>query len=254
MASFRKISVRTFALGGLLSFLILQLNFYFAWTSHVGAAISSPLGYLSTSGGGAVRSFLVNEVDDFVRMQFGIPGLSSFFASLASKGAYNGGGGRFGGGGGGPFGGGGFYGGGGFNGGGSPGGNGFLFLGPSNSLAMKYFIDSEVILFTIAIFLISVFLFLKSGVGVALLRGFEITSLAILPLGIEIFFYDRFEFNVHASDIEVLAGVPWLTNADVLALASTILGAALFVEVVRRASRKGDNRPAGQLAVEYSSA
>jgi hypothetical protein len=100
---------------------------------------------------------------------------------------------------------------------------------------MKYFIDTEVILFTLAVFVISLFLFQKSGIGVALLRAFEITSLTILPLGLEIFFFDRFQFNTHASDIQVVAGLAWFTNADVLLFSSAILGIILLVEVVRYA-------------------
>jgi hypothetical protein len=233
--SSKKISVRSFALAGALSFLIIQLNIYFAWTSHVGAGARGPF----SGGGGPLRSFLVSEVNDFVRIQLGIPGLSSFFTNLASRSAPNGGGGPVLGeaplgaplpvivGGGGGFPGGGF------------GGGGFPFFGSPISLAMKYLIDTEVILFTVAVFVISLFLFQKSGIGVALLRAFEITSLTILPLGLEIFFFDRPAFNIHASDIQVLAGTAWFTNADVLFLTSAILGIALSVEVMRYAKVRG---------------
>jgi hypothetical protein len=224
LISSKKISVRIFALAGVLSFLIIQLNIYFAWTSHVGAAAAR--GFFSGGSSTPLRSFFVSEVNDFVKVQLGIPALSSFFTNLALKSANNGGG---------HFGGGAFFGGGGggFHGGGFFVGNGFPFFGSPNSLAMKYLIDTEVVLFTFAIFVISLFLFQKSGMGVALLRAFEITSLAILPLGLEIFFFDRFEFNIHASDIQVLAGVAWFTNADVLFLSSVILGMTLSVEVMR---------------------
>ena len=232
LISSKKISVRVLALAGVLSFLIIQLNFYFAWTSHVGAAAAR--GFSSGGSSTPLRSFLVSEVNDFVKIQLGIPGLSSFFTNLASKSAYNGGGGHFGGS---SF----FEGGGGFNGGGFYGGGGPLLFGSPNSLAMKYFIDTEVILFTLAVFVISLFLFQKSGIGVALLRAFEITSLTILPLGLEIFFFDRFQFNMHASDIQVLAGMAWFTNADVLYLSSAILGITLLVEVMRYANRKSDH-------------
>jgi hypothetical protein len=227
----RRISVRILALSGALSFLIIQLNIFFAWTSHVGAPIAG--GFFSSfyghnSSTTLLRSFLVSEVNDFVKIQFGIPGLSSFFTNLASKGAHNGG---FLGGNGGHFGGGSFFG----------GGGGFLFFGSPSSMAMKYFIDTEVIFFTLAVFVISLFLFQSSGIRVSLLRAFEITSLTILPLGLEIFLFDRFEFNMHASDIQVLAGMAWFTNADVLIFSSIVLGITLFVEATRHASRKSDN-------------
>ncbi len=230
LSSSKRLSIRNFALAGVLSLLIIQLNIYFAWTSHVGVAVTKGLFYSGTNST-PLRSFLVNEVNEIVEIQLRIPGLSSFFTNLASKSAYHGGGG-------------GHFGGGGFNGGGSSffgGGSGFLFFGGADSMAMKYFIDTEVILFTLAIFLISLFLFQRSGIGVSLLRALEITSLATLPLGLEIFFFDRFEFNMHASDIQVRVGLAWFTNADVLILSSAILGITLFVEASRHAGRKSYN-------------
>jgi hypothetical protein len=237
LISSKKISVRVIALAGLLSLLIIQLNIYFAWTSHVGAAVTRGF---SSGSNSPLRSFLVSEVNDFVRLQLGIPGLSSFFTNLANGRAPNGvvpvastapatpvltAVGR-----------GGFHGGGFFGGGGLP-------LGSPISLPMKYFIDAEVILFTIAVFAIALFLFQKRGIGVALLRAIEITSLTVLPLGLEIFLFDRFEFNIHASDIQALAGTSWLTNADVLYLSSVILGIALLVEARRYSNRRsGDGR------------
>jgi hypothetical protein len=240
LVSSKKIPVRVFALAGVLSFLIIQLNIYFAWTSHVGAAAAR--GFIPGGSNTPLRSFLVSEVSDFARIPLGIPGLSSFFTNLALRSAPNGGRGPVAS----PV----FItpppvpvvGGGGFHGGGFFGGGGFPFLGSPNSLAMKYLIDTEVVLFTFAVFVISIFLFRKRGIGVALLRAFEITSLTILPLGLEIFFFDRLEFNIHASDIQVLAGTAWFTNADVLYLTSAILGMALLVEAVRYASQKSNGR------------
>lgn len=231
MISSKKISARVLAPVGVLSFLIIQLNFYFAWTSHVGEAAAEE--FFSGGSSTPLRSFFVSEVSDFVKIQLGIPGLSSLFTNLASGTAYNGGG-RFGVSSS-------FGGGGGFNGGGFYGGGGPLLFGSPSSLAMKYFIDAEVILFTIAVFVVSLFLFQKSGIRVALLRAFEITSLAILPLGLEIFFFDRSQFNTHASDIQTLEGLAWFTNADVLYLTSAILGMTLLVEAVRYTNRRSDH-------------
>lgn len=229
----KKISAGILALSGILSFLIVQLNIYFAWTSHVGAAATR--GFLPGGGTGPLRSFLVAEVNDFVNIQLRIPGLASFFQSLALRSAHDGIG---------PLPGpvtapaplpgpaaGSFHGGGFFAGGGVP------FLASPNSLAGRYLIDTEVILFTSAVFVISLVLFRKRGIGLAILRALEITSVTILPLGLEIFLFDRFEFNTHASDIQVLTGTAWFTNADVLLLSSVILGAALVAELSRRPGR-----------------
>ena len=231
----KKISFRSLALASVLALLIIQLNIFFAWTSRVGAAAGAR-GFFQSGGATPLRSFLVSEVDDLVRIQFGIPGLSSFFMNLATRSMYNVGGHYFGGG---NI----ISGGGSFNGDGFAGAGGFLFFGSPSSLAMRYFIDAEVILITLAVFVVSLFLFQKkSGFGVALLRAFEITSLSILPLGIEIFFFDRFEYNVHASDLQVLGGVAWFTNADVLGVSSVILGITILIEVARYANRKSYHR------------
>jgi hypothetical protein len=211
LVSSKKFSARSFALAGGLSFLIIQLNIYFAWTSHVGATAAR--GFFYGGSHTHLRTFLVSEVNDFAKIQLGIPALSSLFTNLASRSAYNVG----------------FF-----------GDGKFHFVVSPNSLAVRYLIDTEVILFTFAVFVISLFLFQKSGIGIALLRAFEITSLTILPLGLEIFFLDRSEFNIHASAIQRLAGMAWFTNADVLFLSSAILGMALSVEVMRYAS-KGDS-------------
>lgn len=87
--------------------------------------------------------------------------------------------------------------------------------------------------------------------GVSLLRALQITSLALLPLGVEIYFFDRPEFNVHASDIQVQAGLAWFTNADVLLLSSTVLGATLAVELMRRTRAKSPEAEQAEQAVAY---
>jgi hypothetical protein len=170
----------------ILAFLIVQLNIYFAWTSHFAAR---PFHY------NLFHKLLDNEVNFVTRMQLAIPGVSSYFTNLAKSSRYN---------------------------------------TPQNMLEIKLFIDSEVILFTLAVFLISMFLFRSKGIWVSLLRAFEITSAAILPLGFEIYFYDRGQFNIHASDIQVKLGLAWFTNADALYLTSSILGIALLIEFFRQ--------------------
>jgi hypothetical protein len=184
---------RRLVLASVLAFLILQLNIYFAWTSHVGMSRDfhhSPL----------LRLFLVGEVEAFTRIQLSIPSVGSYFSNLATN---------------------------------------VRSVGPPQMLEMKLFIDCEVIVFTLAIFLISLLLFRRGGSGVAILRAVEITSAAILPLGIEIYLYDRFQFNIHASDIQVKLGLAWFTNADVLYVSSSILIVALVIEILRHAKKSG---------------
>jgi hypothetical protein len=184
-------STKKIALASVLSFLIVQLNIYFAWTSHVGAR--------GFRGSSPTRLFLVNEVNYVTKIQLAIPGVSSYFSNLVRASS---------------------------------------FRSPFLALEMRYFVDYEVITFAIAIFVISFFLFWGRGLGVSMLRAFEIASAAVLPLGIEIYYFDPREFNVHASDIQIRLGLAWFTNSDVLYASLMILTAALFVEFLRYAERK----------------
>ena len=79
------------------------------------------------------------------------------------------------------------------------------------TLAMKYFIDCEVILFILVVFIISFFLSRRRGTEVSIVRALEITSAAVLPLGFEIYYFDRSQFNIHATDIQVKLGLAWIT-------------------------------------------
>lgn len=175
-------------LKALLSFLVIQLNIYFAWTSRVGIMKSHHETLL--------RSFLVGEVSGFTRFQFSIfPDIYSYFMGLAY--------------------------------------NSNRSFAENYTLGMKYLIDCEVITFTVALFIISLLLFKRrNGIDVSILRAFEITSATILPLGFEIYYFDRSQFWIHASDIQVRARfLPWFTNADLLYLASGIFATTLLIEL-----------------------
>ncbi len=105
-------------------------------------------------------------------------------------------------------------------------------------LEMKLFIDAEVVAFTLATFSVSLILFWRSGYLVAALHAVEIMFAAILPLGLEIYLYDRGQFNIHASDLQVKVGLAWFTNADILYLSSGVLAITFMIEILRL-QRKG---------------
>lgn len=290
-------SVRNIILVVALSLLVLQLNFYFAWTSHVGTTgfgagafgtgtfeygnygnrnatfgrygngtgifqdgrYGNGTGIFGTGrygnsterygnairdGGAfqqntAVRSFLVSEVNAVTGIQLAIPGVSSFFRNLASNTRVS------------PF--------------GPTYSNTALSnfslsnntriqsfgaaYGGASMQEQKYFIDFEVIVFTLAIFVISSLLFIRKGKGLSILRAFEITSAAILPLGLEIYLFDYGQFNIHASDIQVLLGFAWFTNADVLYVATGILVTTLFIEIARWTKREREKIRSGSIAI-----
>jgi lysylphosphatidylglycerol synthetase-like protein (DUF2156 family) len=187
------LSIRNWVLAAILALVIVQLNFYFAWTSHVGVP-----NLHSTS---PIRSFFEGEVNYVARTQLSIPGVAPYFMNLARSSRPH-------------------------------------FGSSLSGLEMRFFIDYEVVAFTLLIFVVSLLLFEKKGIGVSILRAFEITSAAVLPLGLDIYFFDHAEFNIHASAVQVKAGLGWITNADVLYISSGILAVTLAIEAARYARRK----------------
>ncbi|HYB04219.1 MAG TPA: hypothetical protein VED17_07145, partial [Nitrososphaerales archaeon] len=105
---------------------------------------------------------------------------------------------------------------------------------PRYMLEMKLFIDCEVIAFTLAIFVISLLLFRSRGLRLSIVRAMEITSATILPLGIEIYLFDRGQFNIHASDIQTKVGLAWFTNADVLYVSTIVLVSTILIDAMFR--------------------
>ncbi len=190
------VSIRKPILAAVLAFIVIQLNIFFAWTSHVGSR-----GFHGNTG---LHALLSAEVSLVTRVQLSIPGLSSYYSNLAHGRGFNT-----------PF-----------------------------SLETKLFIDSEVIVFTIAIFLLSMLLFWKAGSFLPLLRALEITSASVLPLGFEIYFFDQLQFNIHASDIQTKIGLAWFTNADVLYVSSGIFVATLLIDLLRYSRRRNGVKPA----------
>jgi hypothetical protein len=183
---------------GVILLLALQVEFFFAWTSHVGGA-----SHVLPSNS-ELRSILSAEVYAVTSIQFGFPGVASFYTSLA---------------------------------------HGVRSSNYRITYPMKLFIDTEVIVFTLAIFALSILLFFRKGIFIALLRTFEITSAMVLPLGIWIYAYDNGQYNIHASDVQVKLGLAWFTNADVLYTSATILGVCILIEAVLFLRRRNAPRP-----------
>jgi hypothetical protein len=190
-------SISRLVLAVLIALLILQLNIYFAWTSHVG----EPTIHSTTP----VRSWLVNQVNSVTKFQLSIPGVSPYFASLAHRSHH--------------------------------------FGSTTFGIEQRYFIDYEVVAFTVLIFMLSLVLFMNKGKLVPILRALEITSAAVLPLGIEIYLFDYGEFNIHASVMQVKAGIAWFTNADLLYLSASILALAVVIDLVRYRRTKKSTEP-----------
>jgi len=106
------------------------------------------------------------------------------------------------------------------------------WFGGTGGLAVREFIDYEVVALTLAIAASSFLLFFHRGLKKATLRMLEVGSLSVLPLGIEIYIFDHGEFYIHASVAQVKGGfLPWFTNADLLYLSAGILLVAAGIEL-----------------------
>jgi hypothetical protein len=79
-----------------------------------------------------------------------------------------------------------------------------------------------------ALFLLSA-AFFKSGVARRLVHALELTALVLLALPIEVYLFDRREFNLHVMDAQLGTSLLWFSNADLLAsltIALSMLAAA----------------------------
>lgn len=186
---------KTRALASVLIFLIIQLNFYFAWTSQV----LQPRNIL-----------IVDEVYGFSRVQLLIPLLNSFFVNWARQACEN-----------------------------NPsicGGCNLFCL--TYDIGWRYFIDCETIAFTVSVFCISLLFFYGKGIKIAALRALEITSASILPLGLEVWSFDRSEFQIQTSIIQVSSKFAWFTNVDLLYVSAFTIFLAIALEGFRYAKKK----------------
>jgi hypothetical protein len=78
-----------------------------------------------------------------------------------------------------------------------------------------------------ALFLISM-AFFRSGLAKRLVHSLEFAVLALLALPVEVYLFDRREFNIHVMDAQARTSLQWFTNAELLAS----LLVALFVLAV----------------------
>jgi hypothetical protein len=188
----------------LISICAIVLNIYFAWTSHV-------LDNVPNSATASVPTS-INSIPNFAILQMQLFGLRPYVTHVALQACNN-----------------------------SP----FLFTPycPVNSLAIRFFVDYETVGLVAAVFLLSFLLFYpKTKLSIALIRAFQITSTIILPLGIEIYLFDRSEFFVQSSVIQIFTMFSWFTNADLLCSCVLIQSFATTYQLVARAIEKNRMR------------
>ncbi len=66
----------------------------------------------------------------------------------------------------------------------------------------------------------------------SLIRSIQVMSLSVLPLGLEIFFFDNAEFNLHVTTSQIGTMLVWFTNADLLYSSSAILLVTLALDLL----------------------
>lgn len=180
------------------------LNIYFAWTSHV-------LDNVPSSATASVPA-RINSIPNFATLQMQLLGLRPYFTHVALQACNN-----------------------------SP-----FFFTPYctvNSLAIRFFVDYETVGLVVAVFLLSfLFFYPKTKLSTALIRAFQITSTVTLPLGIEIYMFDRSEFFVQSSIIQISTMFSWFTNADLLYSCVLILSFTTGYQLVVKAREKSRMR------------
>jgi hypothetical protein len=92
-------------------------------------------------------------------------------------------------------------------------------------VSARLFVDYEVLFLIGALALASFLLYRKKGIVLATLKAIQITSLTMIPLGVEVALFDWKEFFLHAS-----LAFQILTNADVLLMsAAAFVAATIFL-------------------------
>lgn len=88
---------------------------------------------------------------------------------------------------------------------------------PKGGTETRIVIDYTVVLFVAVAALSAFFLSVRRSFASGMVRMLQVGSLVVMPLGIEIYIFDRREFWIHASIAQVKTGfIPWFSNADVL--------------------------------------
>jgi hypothetical protein len=99
----------------------------------------------------------------------------------------------------------------------------YQFLLQLSSLSSLVHLDGQTMADLIALGLTVMILisvdkrYAEQGTEIAALRAIQVTCLCLIPLGVEIFLFDRQEFNLHVSHLQQDTGLLlWFTNADLL--------------------------------------
>jgi len=108
-------------------------------------------------------------------------------------------------------------------------------------LAVREFIDCEILVLLGVIGATTFLLYAGKGLGRATAKMLQVASLSVMPLGLEVLAFDRREFWVHVSAAQVTTGfLTWFSNADLLGLSVAVF--IISTVSLRRASAKDRRR------------
>ena len=109
---------------------------------------------------------------------------------------------------------------------------------------IQSFYDASSLLLVVSVALLAFVGFRRLGFVEALLRAAQILSLSVVPLGIEVFVFDRSEWQLAVTRFQVLYGVlPWFSNEDLLFVG--IAGLAATTLLLRVFGKNGPRHIAG---------
>ena len=66
------------------------------------------------------------------------------------------------------------------------------------------------------------FLAVPRGIKLAVVRATQVGSLVMMPLGLEVYLFDRSEYGLHFTLAQQSFGLAWFTNADLLYLSTIV--------------------------------
>jgi hypothetical protein len=98
----------------------------------------------------------------------------------------------------------------------------FTAIYDATALGIPYPQDSICLGLLLTTVVIAFLLGTRRGIGLAVARATQAGSLVVAPLGLEVYLFDRSEYNLHLTVVQQALGLAWFTNADLLYLSAII--------------------------------
>ncbi len=98
----------------------------------------------------------------------------------------------------------------------------FTVIYDASSLGIPYPQDYICLGLLLTTIVTAFFLAVSGGIKLAVARATQAGSLVMMPLGLEVYLFDRSEYNLHFSMVQQFFGLTWFTNADLLYLSAIV--------------------------------